>query len=103
MRVRLKGLNSRTKTLADGRVVTYYWAWKGGPSLPGKPGDLEFMAAYYAAVARKAKPRQGVLFWILNAFQASSDWDDLAPRTQADYVKLIRVRTHKPLSLMRLP
>lgn len=28
---------------------------------------------------------------ILHGFQASSDWDDLAPRTQRDYVGLIKV------------
>ncbi|WP_192257037.1 tyrosine-type recombinase/integrase [Mesorhizobium silamurunense] len=104
MRVRLKGLNSRTKTLANGSVVTYYWAWKGGPRLPGKPGDAEFMAAYNAAIARKIYPRQGALLSVLNAFQLSSDWDDLAPRTRADYVKLIKIIEKKfgdfPLSGM---
>ena len=53
MRVRLKGVNSRTKRLADGSLKTYYWAWKGGPPLPGKPGSPEFIAAYNAAVAEK--------------------------------------------------
>ncbi|TIL25599.1 MAG: integrase [Mesorhizobium sp.] len=104
MRVRLKGLNSRTKQLADGSVVTYYWAWKGGPRLPGKPGDPEFMAAYNAAVARKVQPRHGALLSVLNGFQSSSDWDDLAPRTQDDYVKLIKIIEKKfgdfPLSGM---
>ncbi|MER9354746.1 hypothetical protein NKI61_15850 [Mesorhizobium sp. M0514] len=46
--------------------------------MPGKPGDPEFIAAYKAAAATKAKPRQGVLLSVLNAFQASSDLDDLA-------------------------
>ena len=45
-----------------------------------------------------------MLFSILNAFQASSDWDDLAPRTQADYAKLIKIIEKKfgefPLSGM---
>ncbi|RJG45592.1 tyrosine-type recombinase/integrase [Mesorhizobium sp. DCY119] len=104
MRVRLKGLNSKTKTLADGSVVTYHYAWKGGPRLPGKIGDSEFMAAYNAAVARKVQPRQGMLLSVLNGFQSSSDWDDLAPRTQSDYVKLIKVIEKKfgdfPLSGM---
>ena len=35
MRVNLKGINRITKRLADGSSVTYYYAWKGGPRLPG--------------------------------------------------------------------
>jgi hypothetical protein len=30
MRVRLRGINSKRKKLADGSFKTYYWAWKGG-------------------------------------------------------------------------
>ncbi len=41
MRVQLKGINRITKRLADGSTVTYFYAWKGGPRLPGKPGDPE--------------------------------------------------------------
>lgn len=55
--VRLKGLNRVTVTLASGERVTYHYAWKGGPRLPGKPGSPEFVAAYNAAVAeRKTRP-----------------------------------------------
>jgi integrase len=91
MRVKLKGLNKVKKKLASGVSVTYWYAWKGGPRLPGKPGDHEFMAAYSEAVARKVQPQAGTLQTILNGFQESSDWEDLAPRTQKDYVKLIKV------------
>jgi integrase len=91
MRVKLKGLNKVTKKLADGTSATYWYAWKGGPRLPGKPGEHEFMAAYNEAVARKVQPQAGTLQGILNGFQESADWDDLAPRTQKDYVKLIKI------------
>jgi hypothetical protein len=37
-RIRLKGINSRSKTLADGSLVTYWYAWKGGPRLKGELG-----------------------------------------------------------------
>ena len=46
VRLRLKGLNQVTKRRRDGSSVTYWYAWKGGPSLPGKPGSPEFVAAY---------------------------------------------------------
>ena len=38
MRVRLKGINSKRKRLADGSLKIYYYAWKGGPPLRGEPG-----------------------------------------------------------------
>ncbi|HEY1864664.1 MAG TPA: tyrosine-type recombinase/integrase [Roseiarcus sp.] len=91
MRVGLKGVNSRTKRLANGRVVTYYWAWKGGPPLPGKPGSPEFMAAYYAAIARKLEPPSGVLLSLLMKFQASGEFEHkISHRTRRDYVKQIK-------------
>ncbi|MBN9018464.1 MAG: tyrosine-type recombinase/integrase [Rhizobiales bacterium] len=91
MRVRLKGINSRRKRLADGSVKTYWYAWKGGPPLPGKPGDPEFVAAYNAAVSRKVQPKAGSLQVVIDAFQRSAEWSELAPRTRADYVKLIKI------------
>ncbi|GGD42455.1 tyrosine-type recombinase/integrase [Aureimonas glaciei] len=86
MRVRLKGLNSKRKTLADGSVVTYFYAWKGGPRIEGKPGSPEFMAAYNAAVARKLPATTNVIHGLLRKFQESSDFTGLAKRTRQDYV-----------------
>ena len=45
MRLRLKGINSITKRLANGSVRTYWYAWKGGPPLRGAPGTPEFVAS----------------------------------------------------------
>ena len=59
VRVTLKGINSITKKLADGTTRTYWYAWKGGPSLRGKPGTPEFIASYNEAVARKVAPPRG--------------------------------------------
>ena len=91
MRVRLKGVNSRTKRLADGTLKTYYWAWKGGPALPGKPGSPEFVAAYNAAIARKVMPSAGVLLSLLNRFQDSGEFlHKISERTRRDYVKQMK-------------
>lgn len=90
MRVQLKGINRVSKRLADGTRVTYFYAWKGGPRLPGKPGDPEFMAAYNEAVAEKAKQPTGTVQSILNAYQDSTKFTDLAERTRKDYAKHIR-------------
>ena len=54
MHVRLKGVNSKRKRLADGSFKTYYWAWKGGPALRGEPGTPEFIASYNEAVATQS-------------------------------------------------
>lgn len=89
VRVRLKGINSKTKTLADGSRKTYWYAWKGGPRLEGDPGSPEFVASYNAAVARKWEAPPGTLLSIMNGFQASPQFLDLAPRTRKDYVKHI--------------
>ena len=85
MRVRLKGINRANVKLAGGRVVTYWYAWRGGPRLPGKPGDPEFVAAYNAAIATKTAPTQGTLRAILVAYQESSEFTKLRSRTQKDY------------------
>jgi hypothetical protein len=55
-RTQLKGITCVTAKLADGRRVTYWYAWRGGPRLPGKLGSPEFVASYNAAVANRAKP-----------------------------------------------
>jgi len=66
--VRLKGLNRVTKRLADGKTVSYRYAWKGGPRLPGKPGDPDFMAAYNAALATRVKAPEGTLQVIIEDY-----------------------------------
>lgn len=90
MRVQLKGLNRVSKKLADGTRVTYYYAWKGGPRLPGKPGDPEFLAAFKEAIAQKAKQPSGTIQAVLNAYQQAPKFTDLAERTRKDYTKHIR-------------
>jgi len=90
MRMRLKGINCVTKTLADGTRRTYYYAWKGGPPLHGGPGTPEFIASYNEACARKAVPPQGTLLSLLQSYQASEDFAGLADSTRRGYVSLIK-------------
>lgn len=92
MRVRLKGLNSKTKTLADGTKRTYWYAWKGGPRIDGKPGTPEFMASYNAAVAeRMAKPAAGVLLSVMQGYQASDAFRSRSDATRRDYIRYIKI------------
>src|ERR1051325_8217857 len=90
MRVPLKGINRVAKRLADGRTETYYYAWKGGPRLRGKPGSPEFHASYAEAVSRKAAPKAGTLFSVLQAYQRSQDFLGRAERTRKDYIAHIK-------------
>lgn len=51
-----RGINTARRRLDDGSFgPTFYYAWRGGPRLPGKPGERAFERAYAAAI--KAKPR----------------------------------------------
>jgi len=90
MRVHLKGINSHTAKLADGTTKTYWYAWKGGPRLKGEPGTPEFVASYNEAAAQKIKAPTGLLFSLLQAYQMSEDYRQLAPRTQEDYKRIIQ-------------
>jgi len=95
MRVRLKGINSKRKRLADGSFKTYYWAWKGGPSLRGEPGSPEFVGSYNAAVAQKVPTPTGVLLGLLLRFQESAEFKfGISPRTRRDYIKQIKRIEH---------
>ena len=90
MRIRLKGLNSITKRLADGTRRTYWYAWKGGPPLRGEPGTPEFVASYNAAVAAKVTPPDGVLLNLLQGYQASDNFRSRRDRTRHDYIQQIK-------------
>jgi integrase len=79
------------KTLADGTVVTYYYAWKGGPRLKGAPGTPDFIASYHAAASAKTSAPTGVLLALLQAYQDSSEFAGLRNRTRADYAKQIKL------------
>jgi integrase len=91
MRIRLKGINSKRKTLADGSIVTYYWAWKGGPRLAGELGSPEFIASYYEAVTAKKAAPVGMLMSLMQAFQGSAEFAGLRDRTRLDYVRQIKL------------
>lgn len=90
MRVRLKGINRVVVRRPNGQTVTYYYAWKGGPRLPGEPGSREFSAAYNEAVARRKEPDNGTLQSLINGYQSSTDFSALAARTKADYIRQIK-------------
>lgn len=92
--IRLKGLNRITKKLADGRRVTYWYAWKGGPRLEGRPGTPEFIASYNRAVAARKAPRSENLAGLVQKFRGSADFKRMAASTQAEWKRwLDRIET----------
>jgi integrase len=90
MRVRLKGINSVRKRLATGEVITYRYAWKGGPPLRGQPGTPEFIASYNEAAAQKVTSPSGTLLSVLQQYQSSEDFRGLADSTRRSYIALIK-------------
>jgi integrase len=90
MRVRLKGINCVKTRLASGRVVTYWYAWKSGPRLRGELGSPEFIASYNEAIAQKVTPRSGVLLAVLQGYQSSENFRQLAKSTRRSYIGLIK-------------
>jgi len=90
VRVRLKGINKVTKRLADGSLATYYYAWKGGPRLQGKLGSPEFIASYNQAVEKRRQRGSDLLVSVLDAYESSADFRQLADRTRADYKRHLR-------------
>jgi integrase len=71
-------------------VETYYYAWKGGPRIRGELGSPEFIASYNEAAARKVVTPIGTLVSLLQQYQASPDFMDLADSTRRSYVALIK-------------
>lgn len=104
--VRLKGLNRITKRLADGRSVTYWYAWKGGPRLPGSPGTTEFVVAYNRAVEDRKTPTGDDLAALAARYRGSPEFRALAPSTQSEWnrwLDRIAQKDDSPLSIGDLP
>ena len=91
MRIRLRGINRVVKQLAGGRTEVYYYAWKGGPRLRGRPGTPEFSASYNEAVAARSTAPTSALSSVLRAYQNSQEFRGLAERTRSDYIAKIRL------------
>lgn len=96
MRIRLKGIASATKVLADGTRVTYYYAWRGGPKLTGEPGTPDFVKSYNDAVAtRRVLPSGTMLSLIDDTYLPSTEFSELGDRSKKDYrgkIALIRAK-----------
>ncbi|MNI15900.1 Phage integrase family protein [compost metagenome] len=75
--VNLKGVFTVT---AKGR--RYYYAWRGGPRLKGKPGSPEFMASYTEAHADLRTADDSRVRGLVTAYKMSATYERLAPSTK---------------------
>ncbi|KQM88440.1 integrase [Sphingomonas sp. Leaf23] len=91
MRVKLKGLTTTRKRLADGSIKRYYYAWRGGPQITEKFGTPEFVDAFNRAVSARIAAPVDVLRSLCDAFIDSSDFMALAAATQYDYRRHIKI------------
>ena len=85
MRIRLKGINSLTKKLADGTVKTYWYAWKGGPRIDAEPCTPEFIRSYSEAVAGKAKKSMETFISLIDYFKDQSEYTGLGDKSKRAY------------------
>lgn len=90
MRVRLKGVYSVTMTLADGRRVTYRYAWRGGPRLHAEPGTDAFIAELAAARATLAKPQDdGTVRYLIAFYKTTSEFTAKREITRREYLRYL--------------
>ena len=99
-------LHKATARLADGSRRTYWYAWKGGPRLPGEPGSPEFEAAYAAAVREgREAATKGTLAGLVVTYRGSPEFADHADSTRAEWNRFLDLiqRDDGQLSIGSLP
>lgn len=85
-----KGIKRVVRRGPDGEIVSvYYYAWKGGPRLVGKPGSREFVASYAAALQGQKRKPADTLAGLALRYQASPEFAGLADSTQKEWRRRI--------------
>ena len=85
-----KGIRRVVRRGPDGEIVSvYYYAWRGGPRLVGKPGSREFTASYAAAVRGQKRQPADTLAGLALRYQASPEFEGLADSTQKEWRRRI--------------
>jgi integrase len=93
MKLDFKHLHWTKKRLSGGSIAIYYYAWRGGPRVIGKPGSPEFVQSYNDAIATRKQdaPNTGELSFVLDKYLDSMAFRTRAPRTQKDYKRQIEL------------
>lgn len=77
VKVDLKGV---AKVQSKGR--TYYYAWRGGPRLDGKPGSPEFLLSFSRAMEARKPTDDGKMRALVSLYRASPAFLNLSPTTR---------------------
>jgi integrase len=90
VRVNLKGVFKVTSKGKD-----YYYAWRGGPRLRGKPGSPEFIASYNEAIESRRIPDATRFRSLVVLYKGSGDYKKLADSTRRNWAPwLDRISQH---------
>ena len=92
VKVKLTGINTVTKRLADGRTVKYFYHRNTGAPLPGPKGSDEFLKAYTQANTlepRNANSVSGLIRdWVMSSrFNGTSKGRPIAESTKRGYLR----------------
>jgi len=82
VRIELKGI---AKVNAKGHV--YYYAWRGGPRLLGRPGSPEFVSCYNEAIEERRTPDKNRFRFVIADYKGSNDYKKLADSTRDQWGK----------------
>ena len=91
VRVRLEGINTVRKQLADGTARIYYYHRATGMRLAGDPGSVEFITSYGdAEKTMRDRHAGGSLNALIRAYTLSIEFQQkLAPSTQSEYRRML--------------
>jgi integrase len=89
VRVKLKGVNTVRKRLADGTFRTYHYYRVTGEKLEGKPGTAQFLASYTKAQQTTVQRAKGTFNDLVRAYTGSVEFAELAASTQAEYKRML--------------
>lgn len=89
MRVALKGVNTATKRLSNGRVKRYYYHRETGIRLEGELGSAEFVAAYSRAEQLvRERHTVGIFSGLVRDYMQSPEFNtQLAESTRREYTR----------------
>ncbi len=87
--VRLSGIKTTRKKLADGSIKVFRYFRANNEPLRGKPGSPEFMASYAAAAAKVRAVPPSQFRSIIVKFKASADWAELSDKSKKDYGRYV--------------
>lgn len=80
MKLDLKGIHQ-----VSSKGHEYYYAWRGGPRLKGKPGSPEFVTAYNEAVAGAKTTDPDRFRALVAAYRGSNEYKALAASTRRNW------------------